>query len=460
MSGRRRRNPIPPSPFPLHPSPFTLPPIPLTPTPRSLFARTPLPLVLAFVVFQAAAMWVVYRTVIIPVAERSADDLAGLVVLSAQTWVELPPATRPAFERELARRHGLRLTTIDVGATADAPNFSFRNQIEAALSRRIGDDIVLDGVQGSKAAWLWLPIGEHDLHVGFFPQRYAVKLPLAAVAVVVLGTLLSLITALFLVRRLTVPLARAAAAAGKVGAGETPEPLPETGPSELAELARRFNRMAQEVRELLDNRTTLLAGISHDLRTPMTRMQLNLELLRDKPGAERIDKALADLAEMNALIKGYLELARTTRVEARSRFDVAALLGELAQQAGVVWQGAAPCPIDAGALTVRQIVANLIENAQRYGGGQAVELLLERTEERVRIVVRDHGPGIPEAQIDKVFRPFYRLEASRSTMTGGTGLGLAIVRQLAQSQGWKVMLRNRPEGGLDAVLEISSAESA
>jgi two-component system, OmpR family, osmolarity sensor histidine kinase EnvZ len=427
---------------------------------RSLFARTALTLVLAFVVFQAAALWVVYRAVIVPVAERSADDLAGLIVLSAQTWVELPPATRPAFERELASRHGLRLTTIDVGATGDAPNFSFRQQIEAALSRRIGDDIVLDGVPGSKAAWLWLPIGEHDLHVGFFPQRYAVKLPLAAIAVVVLGTLLSLITALFLVRRLTVPLARAAAAAGKVGAGETPEPLPETGPSELAELARRFNRMAQEVRELLDNRTTLLAGISHDLRTPMTRMQLNLELLRDKPSPDRIDKALDDLAEMNTLIKGYLELARTTRVEARSRFDIAAVLGELAEQAGVVWRGAAPCPIDAGPLALRQIVTNLIENAQRYGGDQAVELLLECAENRVRIVVRDHGPGIPEAQIDKVFRPFYRLEASRSTMTGGTGLGLAIVRQLAQSQGWKVELRNRPEGGLDAVLEISPAESA
>jgi two-component system, OmpR family, osmolarity sensor histidine kinase EnvZ len=126
----------------------------------------------------------------------------------------------------------------------------------------------------------------------------------------------------------------------------------------------------------------------------------------------------------------------------------------------VVWHGAAPCTIDAGALTVRQIVTNLIENAQRYGGDQAVELLLECAEEGVRIVVRDHGPGIPEAQIDKVFRPFYRLEASRSTMTGGTGLGLAIVRQLAQSQGWKVELLNRPEGGLDAVLEISSAESA
>ena len=100
--------------------------------PQSLFARTALALALSFVVFQVAAFWVVSRTLIIPVAERSADDLAGLIVLSAQTWVELPPKTREAFERELARRHGLRLTTVDVRATVDAPHFAFREQIEAA----------------------------------------------------------------------------------------------------------------------------------------------------------------------------------------------------------------------------------------------------------------------------------------------------------------------------------------
>ncbi len=398
--------------------------------PRSLFARTALTLALAFVVFQAAAFWVVYRTLIVPVAERSADDLAGLVVLSAQTWVELPPETRAAFERELARRHGVRLTTIDVGATADAPSFAFRKQIEAALSRRLGDAVGLRGVPDTDAAWLDIPVGGHDLRAGFFPDRYAVKLPLAAVAVIVVGAFLSLLTALFLVRRITVPLARAAQATHQVGAGELPDPLPETGPAELAELARRFNIMAAEVRDLLDNRTTLLAGISHDLRTPMTRLQLNLEMLRDAPSPARIDRSLADLADMNRLISGYLELARTTRPEPKARH-----------------------------LAVRQIVANLIENAQRYGGGAPVELALECGKTWVRVSVRDTGAGIPDDQLEKVFRPFYRLEGSRSQATGGTGLGLAIVRQLAQTNGWKVSLRNRAAGGLEATLEIRRLSS-
>lgn len=421
---------------------------------RSLFVRTALTLALAFIVFQAAAFWVVTRTLIIPVAERSADDLAGLIVLSAQTWVELPPQTRAAFERELARRHGLRLTTVDVGATAAAPQFAFRTQIEDALSRRVGETVELRGVPDSRAAWLDIPVGGHDLRVGFFPDRYAVKPPLAAIVVVAMGTLLSLLTALFLVRRITVPLARAARAASQVGAGELPEPLPETGPAELAELARRFNTMAAEVRALLDNRTTLLAGISHDLRTPMTRLQLNLEMLRDAPSPARIDRAVADLADMNQLISGYLELARTTQPEAKARFDLAGLLEAVAADAGLQWPAVAPCEIEAGQLAVRQIVSNLIQNAQRYGGGTPVELALECTDRLARVIVRDAGGGIPDDQLEKVFRPFYRLETSRSQATGGTGLGLAIVRQLAETNGWKVSLENRATGGLEAVLEI------
>lgn len=421
---------------------------------RSLFVRTALTLALAFVVFQTAAFWIVTRTLIIPVAERSADDLAGLVVLSAQTWVELPPDTRPAFERELARRHGLRLTTADIGATVDAPQFAFRNQIETALSRRVGEPIVLRGVAGTATAWLDIPVGGHDLRVGFFPDRYAVKPPLAAITVVALGTFLSLLTALFLVRRITVPLARAAQAASQVGAGQLPEPLPETGPAELAELARRFNTMAAEVRDLLDNRTTLLAGISHDLRTPMTRLQLNLEMLRDAPDPVRIDRAVADLADMNTLITGYLELARTTKAETKVRFDLAELLGEVAADAGLPWAGAAPCEVEAARLAVRRIVSNLIQNAQRYGGGTPIALTLDCSDTRVQVTVRDGGAGIPDDQMDKVFRPFYRLEKSRSQLTGGVGLGLAIVRQIAETNGWKVKLRNRTAGGLEAVLEI------
>jgi two-component system osmolarity sensor histidine kinase EnvZ len=186
----------------------------------------------------------------------------------------------------------------------------------------------------------------------------------------------------------------------------------------------------------------------------MTRLQLNLEMLRDDSSPARIDRAVNDLADMNQLIGGYLELARSTQAETKVRFDLAALLQDVAVEAGLAWSPAASCEVEASRLALRRIVANLIQNAQRYGGDTPVELALECGDQTVRVSVRDQGAGIPHDQLEKVFRPFYRLEGSRSQATGGTGLGLAIVRQLAETNGWKVWLANRETGGLEAVLEI------
>ena len=172
------------------------------------------------------------------------------------------------------------------------------------------------------------------------------------------------------------------------------------------------------------------------------------------PSSQRIDKAVADLADMNRLISGYLELARTTLVEPGVRFDVCAMLEQIAVESSLVWSGVLSHFIVAGPLTVRQIMTNLIQNAQRYSGDGPVEITLESDTFSTQIVVRDRGPGIPEDQMEHVFRPFYRLESSRSQTTGGTGLGLAIVRQLVESNGWKINLSNREGGGLVAVLEI------
>lgn len=419
---------------------------------QSLFARTALTLAIVFLLFQAMAIYVVYRTLVKPVAERSADDLAGLIVLSAQTWVELPPQVRPAFERELARRHGLRLQETSNVMPVEAARFPFRQEIEQALSNRLGEAVQLDGRKDSRAVWVELPIGGKTLQAGFYPDRYAVKPPLAAVALVSIGTFIVLLTALLLVRRITVPLARASRAAGVVGKGGMPEPLPETGPRELADLARRFNQMAREVHELLENRTTLLGGISHDLRTPLTRMQLNIELLREKFDLGRLTRMEADLAEMNGLIGGYLELARNTQVELPQDTDLDRLVASIAAKQGALYQSHGQCVLQAAPASLERILDNLLQNARRYGGGKTPEIRLQCDEKHVAISVLDSGPGIPEAELEKVFRPFYRLETSRASATGGTGLGLAIVKQLAELNGWAVRLANRPEGGLGATV--------
>ena len=422
---------------------------------RSLFARTALILAAVFILFQAVATLVVYRAVIEPVAERSADDLAGLIVLSAQTWVELPPEVRPAFERELAQRHGLRLQAATGLIRPPAPAFPFRQQIERALSKRLDTKILLEGGVEGGSVWVVMAIGGRQLQAGFFPNRYAVRPPLAAAMLVSIGTFLVLLTALLLVRRITVPLARAARAAGVVGKGGMPDPLPETGPQELADLARRFNQMAREVQQLLENRTTLLGGISHDLRTPLTRLQLKLELLQAKFDPAKLASMETDLAEMNAMIGGYLELARSTQAELAQEVDLDALLRQLAEKHGATYRSGGACRFRIGPGALARILDNLLQNALRYGAG-AAELRLECAPKRAQISVLDSGPGIPATELEKVLRPFYRLEASRAAATGGTGLGLAIVKQLAEINGWEIRLANRPEGGLEARLILAA----
>ena len=419
----------------------------------TLYGRTVLILGFAFLLFELLSYQVVQRTLILPVADRSAKDLAGLIILSVQTWVELPPVTRPAFEEELARRHGLRVIPEQAVAREPAPGFAFRAQIEKALSQRLGFPVRLYGTPGSRAVWLDVPMGGWMLQVGFFPNRYAVHLPLAAIVLFSLGTFLTLMTAILLMQRVTVPLARAARAAQEVGAGRLPEHLPETGPRELADLARRFNRMAREVRELLDNRTTLLAGISHDLRTPLTRLGLALEMQREMPDPARLARMAADLEEMNGLIQGYLELARLSQPEPVELVDLDAWLAERAARHGARYVAGQACRTEVAPGALGRIVDNLLENARRYGDG-GIELRLVCAGRPVVIEVLDRGPGIPADELGRVFRPFYRLESSRAKATGGTGLGLAIVRQLAEAQGWKIELENRPQGGLAARVSL------
>ena len=419
---------------------------------RSLFARTAIILAAVFLLFQVMANYVVYRTLVKPVAERSADDLAGLIVLSAQTWVELPPQVRPAFERELARRHGLRLQAASGVVAAETAAFPFKKQIEQALSNRLGEEVRLGGRKDSPVVWVELPVGGKLLQAGFFPSRYAVRPPLAAATLVSAGAFIVLLTALLLVRRITVPLARASLAAGVIGKGGIPDPLPETGPRELADLARRFNQMAREVHDMLENRTTLLGGISHDLRTPLTRMQLTIELLRENFDPSRLARMENDLAEMNGLIGGYLELARNNQAELPQEVDLDNMAASIAAKHGANYQSSGRCVFTAAQASLERVLDNLLQNACRYGGSQAPEIRLKCGKATAEISVLDSGPGIPESELEKVFRPFYRLETSRASSTGGTGLGLAIVRQLAELNGWTIRLANRPEGGLEAVV--------
>jgi two-component system osmolarity sensor histidine kinase EnvZ len=426
----------------------------------SLVRQNALLLGLVFIVFELLAAAAVAALVMAPMARRSTDDLANLMVLSAQTWSELPPATRPDFELELARTYLLALRAEPPKLGGDERHGAYLYFLEAALAEKTGraQHLVRETIDGEAWYWASLPSAATSLSVGF-PARRVGAQPLSAIIVSsVVGLMLALLAAAWLARRSVVPLARLEQAAAQVGRGEVMELLPETGPRELATLAHRFNEMARQVRELMANRTTLLAGVSHDLRTPLARMRLALALLEEKPTPKLIARLEQDIEEMDRLIGQVLDLARGMEREAAAEIDLPALLTDLAAGTpdGRVRVRVAPqaCQVQAPPSALRRVLGNLLDNALRYGGDQPVELLAEQVGSKVRVGVLDRGPGIPAEQMNAVFQPFHRVETSRSPSTGGAGLGLAIVRQLAETHGWQVEIGPRSEGGLEAWLTL------
>lgn len=430
--------------------------------PASLARQHTVWLALAFVAVELLAVLAFAGLVLLPLARRSADDLAGLMVLSAQTWAELPPATRPVFADELARQHGLQIRPDVAGPSVDEWHPPFFYLLEAALAQRAPSATHLvreSGADGIDWYWARLPSGGGTLAVGLSGERIGSQ-PMAALLITLLGGLgLAVGLAWWLARRVTEPLARLEAASAQLGQGETPALLPETGPREIVALSRRFNTMAVQVQELMTARTTLLAGVSHDLRTPLARMRLALEMLRDAPSATLLNRLERDVEQMNRLIGNVLDLARGLAHEPPVPVDVALMLHELAAEHSspdgpLVRVRCEHCHLQLPELSVRRALGNLLQNALRYAAPNPVELMCEPDGDHWRLGVLDRGPGIPPEQIEAMFQPFHRLEPSRSPVTGGSGLGLAIVRELARANGWTVSLSARPGGGLQAWLTV------
>lgn len=264
-----------------------------------------------------------------------------------------------------------------------------------------------------------------------------------------------------LVWRASAPLSLFAAASERLGRDLDAPPLPEQGPEEVARAARAFNEMQARLQRMVRQRTQMLAAMSHDLRTPLTRLRLRAELMDDPAQQE---KALADLGQIEELIATSLEFARDAFTgEAPARLDVAALVKTICDEAGdaggrVDYHGPERAPFTARPMALRRALANLVDNAMRYGERVDVSLILQRKgeDDRADVVVEDDGPGLPDGELGKVGEPFYRPDASRSREGGGAGLGLAIVRAVAAAHGGSITLANRPTGGLRATLSIAA----
>lgn len=260
---------------------------------------------------------------------------------------------------------------------------------------------------------------------------------------------------LWAVRRVTRPLVTLGKAAEALGRNIAGPPLNEQeGPKEVQYAARAFNTMQTRITNYVQDRERFLAAASHDLKTPITRLRLRAELLDDPLLRDQIQRDLNDMETMTA---ATLDFIRGEQPQNQSKpVDIMALLESLQDDRQVMGQqvslsGAAK-PYPTQPLSLRRCLENIIDNAIKYG--QAADVLVEDDTKQLIIHIRDHGPGIPEQQLDEVFEPFHRLEASRNRETGGVGLGLSIARTFARSQGGDITLANHPQGGLEATLVL------
>jgi signal transduction histidine kinase len=256
------------------------------------------------------------------------------------------------------------------------------------------------------------------------------------------------------------PLERLASAAQSLRPTGDGERLRPGGPREVADAVDAFNAMQDRIAHYMRERLKILASISHDLQTPITRMGLRVESMDDAP--ER-DKMLEDLGQMQHLVREGIAYARSAHggEEALVRVDVDAFLESLVSDyrdtgKAVSLTGRTGSQANTRLHALRRIVANLIDNALKYAGEAEVHVEIDAAR-RIRIAVCDRGPGIPEDELANVLEPFYRLEASRNRDTGGTGLGLAIAKQLADAIDATLTLRNRDGGGLDAIVQLAPA---
>ena len=424
--------------------------------PRSLFGR--LTLILFFGLIAAHIL-----TFGLIAYERTQAARAMMVrnlgkeVASAVAILErVPPAERSRWLPRLERSNYRYV----LGSAADAPALktTFAQAVRASISDALGSayGVAVNGTEGLQmGVHLHLADGT-PLAIEMLPSSMLLSFWVPLILFIQLA-ILAVFTWLA-VRLATRPLMRLAEAADTFGADLATAPVPENGPLEVGRAAAAFNAMQRRIAEHLAERMQILAAVSHDLQTPITRMRLRADLM-DNP-VQR-DKMLGDLNAMQMLVEEGIAYARNAQGigEAMCRTDLDALLDSLVydyldagQEVGL--RGKVGRPIETRPHTLRRILTNLVDNALKFGGEVEIQV---QAETGIAIAVLDRGPGIPTAELSAVLQPFYRLEASRNRETGGTGLGLAIAHQLATAMGASLRLSNRDGGGLQARLLLANS---
>lgn len=393
-------------------------------------------------------------------------ERAEQLIISADM---VPAASRAAYLK-VASRAGIRLDVGEEGGAVNPPS-----DFSAALASRLGPTFHLaEMAERPRACAVPRPTGEsllprqwHGicesinvrmsdgqlLRLSVLPPRVPPPQP-SNVSKFMIAFVLSIALLAYLVTRMTMrPLKGLAQAARDLGNDINHPPLTLTGASEIRQASAAFNAMQARIRQHIFQRTQMLAAITHDLQTPLTRLRLRLEKVADDELQERL---IGDLSAMQGMVKEGLDLARSMdSSEAMQALDLDSLLDSVCSDAfdagqRVKLDGQSGMALMGRPIALRRCLVNLIDNAVKYG--QYANVMVERMAGAARVRIRDGGPGIAQDQLAKVFEPFYRIETSRSRESGGTGLGLTIARNIAEQHGASVLLANHNDGGLEVTL--------
>jgi two-component system osmolarity sensor histidine kinase EnvZ len=432
--------------------------------PQTLLARSVLLIALLLVLAHLAWLQIFRVSTLEPRARQIAQQIVSTVNLTRAALISAEPAKRYALLGDIAAREGVQ---VHVAKPADTlgylPKSRFYDLVENELRLELGAEtqftLSRNGITG---IWVSFDIDGEGYWI-LLPETLLVDdASLRWIGWGALVLLLAVGGAYVIVARINRPLRALTEAAAQVGKGTTPPPVDEGGPLEIRTLSRAFNQMAADRKKLDDERALLLAGVSHDLRTPLARIRLSVEMLDhgnhagDTSLREGIEQ---DINDIDAAINQFLDFARAASSEsATPAADLNALVEGLVARytrgaKPVTFQPGDVPPLALRTLAMQRVIANLIDNALRHGNGGAVEIITGHASNTAFLEVLDRGPGIPPEHAERMLQPFTRMDSARST--SGTGLGLAIVERIARLHGGGVKLLPREGGGLRARVELA-----
>lgn len=394
-----------------------------------------------------------------PRAEATALQAVTVVNYTRASLIASQENLRLALLSELTGKEGVRIYYADFMEEIEPlPEDTFINMVAEKIRERLGlQTIITVNHYGVEGLWVSFNIGQDDFWVVIPHVHVERPFPWQWFNWGALVMLLSLAGGYLLAARINAPLNLLVKAADRLRNGERPEKLPDDSMTELREVSKTFNKMAESLAELDAERTLILAGVSHDIRTPLARLRLAVEMLPEDKCESLKFGMIEDIADMDNIIHQFLDFVKGVAGEPSQMVDINTLLKSLFERqtrAGrnLTLQFSPTYSIAIRPLAMQRLLDNLVNNAYNYGGGNVrVESTINASD--VVISVLDEGPGIPESHIEKLLRPFERLDTARSN-AGGSGLGLAIADRIAKLHQGKLELINRPTGGLEARLTL------